>query len=42
MDEPKYIEALARMAGMSVSTFHRHFLGVTSLTPIQYQKQLRL
>lgn len=36
------IEDLARIAGMSVTSFHRHFLGVTSLTPIQYQKQIRL
>lgn len=36
------IDELARIAGMSVTSFHRHFLGVTSLTPIQYQKQIRL
>lgn len=36
------IEDLAAMAGMSVTSFHRHFRSVTSLTPIQYQKQLRL
>jgi AraC-like DNA-binding protein len=35
-------EDLARIAGMSVTSFHRHFLGVTSMTPIQYQKQIRL
>ena len=33
---------LARMAGMSVSSFHEHFRAVTSLTPLQFQKQLRL
>lgn len=27
---------------MSVSSFHRHFRAVTSLTPIQFQKQIRL
>ena len=27
---------------MSVSLFHRHFLAVTSMTPIQFQKQIRL
>jgi AraC-like DNA-binding protein len=36
------IEDLARIAGMSVTSFHRHFLGVTSMTPLQYQKQIRL
>jgi transcriptional regulator GlxA family with amidase domain len=36
------IEDLARLAGMSVTSFHRHFQGVTSMTPIQYQKQIRL
>lgn len=37
-----HVDELARMAGMSVSTFHEHFRAVTSLTPIQLQKQLRL
>lgn len=36
------IEELAEIAGMSVTSLHRHFRMVTSLTPIQYQKQLRL
>ncbi len=36
------IEELAGIAGMSVTSFHRHFRGVTSMTPIQYQKQIRL
>lgn len=36
------IEHLAEIAGMSVTSLHRHFRMVTSLTPIQYQKQLRL
>jgi len=36
------IEDMARAAGMGVSSFHRHFRGVTSMTPIQYQKQIRL
>src|SRR6202521_5633459 len=36
------IEDLAQMARMSVSSFHRHFRAVTSMTPIQYQKQIRL
>jgi len=33
---------LARLAGMSVSSFHAHFKKVTTLSPLQYQKQLRL
>jgi AraC-like DNA-binding protein len=36
------IEDLAQLAGMSVTSFHRHFRAVTSMTPIQYQKQIRL
>ncbi|HEY3255853.1 MAG TPA: AraC family transcriptional regulator, partial [Polyangiaceae bacterium] len=36
------IEQLARVAGMSVSSFHDHFKRVTTLSPLQYQKQLRL
>jgi AraC-like DNA-binding protein len=36
------IEDIAEVAGMSVTSLHRHFRAITSLTPIQYQKQLRL
>ncbi|TCC03012.1 AraC family transcriptional regulator [Kribbella soli] len=36
------IADLADLAGMSPSTFHRHFRAATSMTPIQFQKQLRL
>ena len=36
------VEDLAKTVGMSVATFHRQFRSVTSLTPVQYQKQLRL
>jgi AraC-like DNA-binding protein len=36
------IEALAEHAGMSVSSLHHHFKAVTAMTPMQYQKQLRL
>lgn len=36
------IEDLAAAAGMSVSTFHLHFKTATAMTPLQYQKQLRL
>ena len=33
---------LARLVGMSVSSFHGHFKTITSTTPLQYQKDLRL
>jgi AraC-like DNA-binding protein len=33
---------LARHAGMSPSSFHQHFKAVTGMTPIQYQKRIRL
>jgi AraC-like DNA-binding protein len=36
------IERLAAVAGMSPSSFHQHFRAVTSLSPRQFQKQLRL
>ncbi|WP_329256387.1 AraC family transcriptional regulator [Streptomyces sp. NBC_01478] len=36
------VDDLARLAGMSASPFHRHFRAVTALTPIQYQKRIRL
>ena len=36
------VEALAGSAAMSVSAFHRHFKAVTALSPVQYQKQIRL
>jgi len=41
-DQPVRIEDLAQEVGMSVSTFHRHFKSVTAMSPIQFQKQLRL
>jgi len=40
--QPMKIEDLARMANMSVSSFHEHFKSVTSMSPLQYQKALRL
>lgn len=40
--EPVRIEELARTAHMSPSAFHRQFKALTSMTPLQYQKQLRL
>src|SRR5205814_9257101 len=36
------IEALAKHVGMSPSAFHLHFKAVTALSPLQYQKRLRL
>ncbi|WP_330281402.1 AraC family transcriptional regulator [Streptomyces sp. NBC_00588] len=36
------VEDLARMSGMSLSPFHRHFRALTAMTPVQYQKQIRL
>ena len=36
------IDDLAQLAGMGVSTFHHHFRVLTSMSPLQYQKQLRL
>lgn len=40
--EPMAIEALARLARMSVPTFHQHFKKVTSTSPLQYLKAVRL
>jgi AraC-like DNA-binding protein len=40
--EPFSIDAVAAEARMSPSTFHEHFKSVTSMSPLQYQKQLRL
>lgn len=40
--KPLTVETLADMAALSVSAFHRHFKAVTALSPIQYQKQVRL
>ncbi|WP_120010623.1 AraC family transcriptional regulator [Teichococcus vastitatis] len=40
--EPLPGETLATIAGMSPSSFHQHFRRVTSLSPLQFQKQLRL
>ncbi|WP_367848253.1 AraC family transcriptional regulator N-terminal domain-containing protein [Rhodoferax sp. WC2427] len=36
------VERLAAVAGMSPSSFHQHFRSLTSLSPLQFQKQLRL
>lgn len=41
-DKSLRIEELAQTASMSISTFHRHFKEVTAMSPIQFQKRLRL
>ena len=41
-DQPLRIEQLARELGMSVSGLHHHFKAVTAMSPLQYQKRLRL
>jgi transcriptional regulator GlxA family with amidase domain len=41
-DQSLRIPDLAAAAAMSPSSFHRHFLALTSMTPLEYQKQLRL
>jgi AraC-like DNA-binding protein len=40
--DPLRIESLARHVRMSPSAFHLHFKGVTAMSPLQYQKRLRL
>lgn len=40
--QPVKIGELARLVHMSVSSFHEHFKSVTSMSPLQYQKVLRL
>lgn len=41
-DEPLRVDDLAEVAAMSASTFHLHFKQVTAMSPLQYQKHLRL
>ena len=41
-DEQLKMEEIARELGMSVSGFHHHFKSVTSMSPLQFQKQIRL
>jgi AraC-like DNA-binding protein len=41
-DRPLRVEQLAHELGMSVSGFHQHFKAVTALSPLQFQKRLRL
>ncbi|HEY4024641.1 MAG TPA: AraC family transcriptional regulator [Pseudonocardiaceae bacterium] len=40
--EPMRIADLARLTGMSESAFHRHFRAVTTMSPLQFQKRIRL
>jgi AraC-like DNA-binding protein len=39
---PLRVEDLAQIAGMAVSTLHHHFRALTAMSPLQYQKQIRL
>ncbi len=41
-DEVIRVEDLAAEAGLSVSSLNRHFRAATSMSPVQYQKQIRL
>ena len=41
-DRPLRVEALADVAGMSPASLHRHFRTATAMSPLQYQKSLRL
>ncbi|EDS4738474.1 AraC family transcriptional regulator [Salmonella enterica subsp. enterica serovar Oranienburg] len=40
--QPISVEELAGVAGMSISVFHQHFRAITTISPLQFQKQLRL
>jgi AraC-like DNA-binding protein len=40
--KPLRVEELADIAGMGVSTLHHHFRALTAMSPLQYQKQIRL
>jgi AraC-like DNA-binding protein len=41
-DRPLRVEDIAREAGMSVSGFHHHFKAITAMSPLQFQKRMRL
>jgi AraC-like DNA-binding protein len=41
-DQSLRIDTLADLAGMSTASFHRHFKAATAMSPLQYQKSLRL
>jgi AraC-like DNA-binding protein len=40
--KPLHVKDLAKMVNMAPSTFRRHFLQLTTMSPLQYQKRLRL
>jgi AraC-like DNA-binding protein len=40
--KPLHVEELAEVARMGMSTLHHHFRALTAMSPLQYQKQLRL
>jgi transcriptional regulator GlxA family with amidase domain len=40
--EPLQVDELAKKVNMATSTFHRHFRQVTTLSPLQFQKRIRL
>jgi len=40
--KPLRVEYLAQLAGMGLSTLHHHFRALTAMSPLQYQKQIRL
>jgi len=40
--KPLRVEELAEVAGTGVSTLHHHFRALTAMSPLQYQKQIRL
>jgi AraC-like DNA-binding protein len=42
LDQPLQIDDIAGELGMSVSSFHHHFKAVTAMSPLQFQKQMRL
>jgi len=42
LDQTASIDLLAELANMSRSSLHHHFKALTAMTPVQYQKQLRL
>lgn len=41
-DQPIRVDELARAAGMSAPSLHRHFRAVTAMSPLQFQKKIRL
>ena len=41
-NKPVKVEALAHKAGLSVSAFHNHFRSITAMSPLQFQKKMRL